>query len=141
MGKTHKGAVWLDPEKTTAYDYYQFWINTDDADVAKFMALFTFLPMQEIEQIRRLEGADMNFAKAVLAYEATAIAHGSEGARDAFDAAASVFGAPAVPRDLCVSSRIPRGGSQGGGVDNVPSSLFESERLKQGIPAVDVFVE
>ncbi len=141
MGKTHKGAVWLDPEKTTAYDYYQFWINTDDADVAKFMALFTFLPMQEIEQIRRLEGADMNFAKAVLAYEATAIAHGSEGARDAFDAAASVFGASAVPRDLCVSSRIPRGGSQGGGVDNVPSSLFESERLKQGIPAVDVFVE
>ncbi|MDY0222904.1 MAG: tyrosine--tRNA ligase [Desulfobacterium sp.] len=141
MGKTHRGAVWLDPQKTSAYDYYQFWINTDDADVAKFMALFTFLPMHEIEQVKRLEGADMNSAKAVLAYEATAIAHGSEGAGDAFDAAASVFSAPVVPRDLCVSSKIPRGGSQGGGVDNVPSSLFESERLKQGIPVVDVFVE
>jgi tyrosyl-tRNA synthetase len=141
MGKTHKGAVWLDPLKTSAYDYYQFWINTDDADVAKFMALFTFLSMQEIDEVKKLKGADMNSAKAVLAYEATAIAHGGEAASAAFDAAASVFGAPAVPKGLCASSSIPRGVSQGASVDNVPSSLFEVERLKQGIPAIDVFVE
>lgn len=141
MGKTHKGAVWLDPLKTSAYDYYQFWINTDDADVAKFMALFTFLPMQEIEQVKTLEGVDINSAKAILAYEATAIAHGGEAASAAFDAAASVFGAPAIPKALCASSAIPRGVTQGASVDNVPSSVFEAERLKQGIPAIDVFVE
>lgn len=141
MGKTHKGAVWLDPQKTSAYDYYQFWINTDDADVAKFMALFTFLPMHEIEQVKKLEGADMNSAKAILAYEATAIAHGGEGAGNAFDAATSVFGVPKVSKTLCASSGIPRGEVQGVSVDNVPSSVLDLERLKQGIPAVDLFVE
>ncbi len=74
MGKTHKGAVWLDPERFSPYDYYQFWVNCDDADVARFLALFTFLPMHEIEQVRSLEGADLNRAKTILAYEATKIA-------------------------------------------------------------------
>ena len=141
MGKTHKGAVWLDPERTSPYDYYQFWVNTDDADVAKFLALFTFMPMEEVEQVRALEGADINLAKAVLAYEATAIAHGSEAAQAAFDAAASVFGAPCIPESLCVSSSIPRKGGESACVDSVPSSTIELERLKLGILAVDLFVE
>ncbi|MCP4114070.1 MAG: tyrosine--tRNA ligase [Desulfobacteraceae bacterium] len=141
MGKTHKGAVWLDPERTPPYDYYQFWINTDDADVAKFMALFTFMPMEEIKEVEALEGARMNAAKAILAYEATTIAHGAEAARKAFDAAASVFGAPNIPEGLCASSSIPRGGSANASADSVPSSSVDMERLKQGISAVDLFVE
>ncbi|MCP3898658.1 MAG: tyrosine--tRNA ligase, partial [Desulfobacteraceae bacterium] len=64
MGKTHKGAVWLDPERTSPYDYYQFWVNTDDADVEKFLSLFTFLPMKEIKKVKSLEGAELNSAKA-----------------------------------------------------------------------------
>ena len=78
MGKTEKGAVWLDPERTSPYDYYQFWINTDDRDVKRFLALFTFLPMEEIEEYRKLEGADLRKAKEVLAFEATKIVHGEE---------------------------------------------------------------
>jgi tyrosyl-tRNA synthetase len=141
MGKTHKGAVWLDPERTPPYDYYQFWINTDDADVAKFMALFTFMPMEEIKEVDAIEGAQMNAAKAVLAYEATTIAHGAEAAKKAFEAAASVFGAPTIPEGLCVSSSIPREGSGAVSAESVPSSSIDMERLAQGIPAVDLFVE
>src|SRR3989339_741789 len=73
MGKTVKGAIWLDPSKTTPYDYYQYWINTDDRDVARFLALFTFLPLNEINAVQSLSGAHLNAAKAVLAYEATAL--------------------------------------------------------------------
>ncbi len=141
MGKTHKGAVWLDPERTAPYDYYQFWINTDDADVAKFMALFTFMPMEEIKEVEALEGAQMNAAKAVLAYEATTIAHGAEAAQKAFEAAASVFGAPTIPEGLCGSSSIPRGGSGAVSAESVPSSSIDMSRLEQGIAAVDLFVE
>jgi tyrosyl-tRNA synthetase len=68
MGKTVKGAVWLDAERTSPYEYFQFWVNTDDPDVARFLALFTFLPMKEIRSVERLQGADLNFAKAVLAF-------------------------------------------------------------------------
>ena len=67
MGKTAKGAVWLDPLKTSPYEYYQYWINTDDRDVASFLALFTFLPMGEIKDVEGLEGADLNNSKSVLA--------------------------------------------------------------------------
>lgn len=141
MGKTHKGAVWLDSERTSPYDYYQFWVNTDDADVAKFIALFTFMPMKEVEQVRALQGADMNLAKAILAYEATAIAHGPDAAQAAFDAASSVFGTPCIPEGLCVSSTIPRGGVGAVCVDSVPTSTVALERLKLGISVVDLFVE
>ena len=81
MGKTEKGAVWLDPERTSPYEYYQFWINTDDRDVKRFLALFTFLPMEEIEEYRKLEGAELRKAKEVLAYEATKIVHGENEAK------------------------------------------------------------
>jgi tyrosyl-tRNA synthetase len=85
MGKTAKGAVWLDAERTSPYEYYQFWVNTDDRDVARFLALFTFLPMDEIRGIESLSGADLNTAKAVLAFEATTLAHGREAAIQALE--------------------------------------------------------
>ena len=78
MGKSAKGAVWLDSAKTSPYEYYQYWINTDDRDVARFLLLFTFLPRNEIREIEKLQGADLNTAKAVLAFEATLLAHGRE---------------------------------------------------------------
>ena len=78
MGKTHKGAVWLDPELTTPYDYYQYWINQDDADIERFLALFTFLPMDEIRDLGALPGEEIRRAKESLAYEATRICHGKE---------------------------------------------------------------
>jgi len=68
MGKTAKGAVWLDPDRTTPYDYYQYWVNSDDRDVVRFLSLFTFLPMTEIEAVKSFEGSDLNLAKSVLAY-------------------------------------------------------------------------
>src|SRR3972149_4615228 len=92
MGKTEKGAVWLDPQRTSPYEYYQFWINTDDRDVKRFLALFTFLPMEEIEEeYGNLEGADLRKGKEVLAYEATQIVHGEEEARKAREASRALF--------------------------------------------------
>ncbi len=138
MGKTAKGAVWLDAEQTSPYDYYQYWINTDDRDVSRFLALFTFLPMEEIRQIERLSGADLNGAKAVLAFEATRIAHGSREAVNAYRAAASMFGTRKVPANILPTSTIPRGDS-GSDDDAVPSSFLDVETLKAGIPAFKLF--
>jgi tyrosyl-tRNA synthetase len=137
MGKTAKGAVWLDPERTSPYDYYQFWVNTDDRDVARFLALFTFLPMDEIRAAESLSGADLNSAKAVLAFEATLLAHGRAAAGQAWEAAAGVFGARAVPENLLPSSTIPRGGAAG---DNqgVPQTVVPMDELAAGIPAFKV---
>lgn len=137
MGKTHSGAVWLDPERTSSYEYYQFWINADDRDVARFLALFTFLPMAEIRAVEKLDGSEMNAAKAVLAFEATAIAHGREAAVSAREAAASMFGARDVPIHLLPSSRAPRGGDAGEAA--VPSSMLSSGEMGDGIPAFKVF--
>ncbi|MGD9005525.1 MAG: tyrosine--tRNA ligase, partial [Desulfobacterales bacterium] len=108
MGKTAKGAVWLDAAKTSPYEYYQYWINTDDRDVVRFLALFTFLPMAEIHQIDQLSGADLNSAKAILAFEATRLAHGNQAAIEAHQAAASMFGTRQVPADILPSSTLPR---------------------------------
>ena len=138
MGKTAKGAVWLDAERTSTYDYYQYWINSDDRDVARFMALFTFLPMEEIQAVAALQDAELNQAKAILAYEATAIAHGRPAAEEAFQAAASMFGGRVIPSDLLPSSRIPRGESTRGD-SVVPQSDMAFERLAQGIPAFKLF--
>jgi tyrosyl-tRNA synthetase len=91
MGKTERGAVWLDPEKTSPYEYYQFWINTDDRDVKRFSALFTFLSMKEVEEYGRLKGADIRQAKEVLAFETTRIVHGEEEAKRARDASKALF--------------------------------------------------
>ncbi|MBW1711776.1 MAG: tyrosine--tRNA ligase, partial [Deltaproteobacteria bacterium] len=91
MGKTASGAVWLDRERTSPYDYYQYWINTEDADVERFLAYFTFLPMDQVRELGRLKGAELNRAKEVLAYEATRLNHGQEEADKARDAALAAF--------------------------------------------------
>jgi tyrosyl-tRNA synthetase len=138
MGKTAKGAVWLDSERTSPYEYYQYWVNTDDRDVARFLALFTFLPMAEIRQIEMLEGVDLNSAKVVLAFEATLLAHGKENAVKAYQGSASMFGDREVPAHILPSSTIPRGDSR---VDDigVPQTYVEMEELKEGIPAFKLF--
>ncbi len=134
MGKTAKGAVWLDPLKTSPYEYYQYWINTDDRDVTSFLALFTFLPMDEIKDVEGLEGADLNNSKSVLAFEATMLAHGLEEAVNAHNASASMFGVRSVPEHILPTSTIPRHNEMEGH-NSVPSSYIGMEQLKQGIPA------
>jgi tyrosyl-tRNA synthetase len=105
MGKTAAGAVWLNPDMFSVYDYWQFWRNTEDGDVGRFLRLFTDMPLEEISRLEKLEGAELNDAKKVLATEATAILHGraaaeqaAETARRAFEEGASV-GLPTVDWD------------------------------------------
>ena len=92
MGKTQKGAVWLDPEKTSPYEFYQYWRNVDDADVEKCLGLLTFLPMDEVRRLGALQGSEINEAKRVLAYEVTKLIHGEEEANKAREAAEALFG-------------------------------------------------
>jgi tyrosyl-tRNA synthetase len=138
MGKTAKGAVWLDPHRTSPYEYFQFWVNTDDRDVERFLSLFTFLPMSEIIEAVGLEGAALNSAKAVLAYEATRLAHGSQEADKAYAAAQQIFGSKPVAHDLLPSSAIPRQTSSDGD-ETAPSSILSMEGLKRGVPAFKLF--
>lgn len=138
MGKTAKGAIWLDPERTPPYEYYQYWVNTDDRDVARFLALFTFIPMDEIRALDTLEGSELNSAKAVLAFETTLLAHGREEALKAYQAAASMFGGRTISGHLLPSSSVPRGESGRDDV-SVPHSLVEAHALKAGIPAFKLF--
>lgn len=91
MGKTVAGAVWLDEEKTSVYDFYQYWRNIDDADVIKCMKMLTFVPVEEIEEYEKLEGQEINKAKSVLAYELTKLVHGKEKADEADNAAKAIF--------------------------------------------------
>ena len=93
MGKTVSGAVWLDPEKTSPYDFYQYWRNVDDADVLKCIRMLTFLPLEEIESMSSWEGSQLNKAKEILAYELTKLVHGDEEAEKAQNAAKALFGA------------------------------------------------
>jgi tyrosyl-tRNA synthetase len=138
MGKTAKGAIWLDPERTSPYEYYQYWVNTDDRDVARFLALFTFLPMDEIRAIESLQGADLNSAKVVLAFETTLLAHGKAEALNAYQAAVSMFGRRNVPDHILPSSSVPRGTEDQEDV-SVPHTFVEADRLKAGIPAFKLF--
>jgi tyrosyl-tRNA synthetase len=138
MGKTAAGAVWLDPQRTSPYDYYQFWVNSDDRDVRRFLALFTFLPMDEISAVERLEGVELNSAKAILAFEATCLAHGYDEARKAYTAACEMFGARRIPDHVLPSSGIPRQSALDAG-DSVPSSSMPMGDLKTGIPAFRLF--
>ncbi len=91
MGKTEAGALWLDPNKTSPYDFYQYWRNVDDADVEKCLSLLTFLPMDEVRRLGALEGAEINQAKRVLAFEVTKLVHGEDEAQKAQDAADALF--------------------------------------------------
>ena len=92
MGKTQSGAVWLDPEKTSPYDFYQYWRNVADADVIKCLKMLTFLPLEQILEMEQWEGSQLNKAKEILAYELTALVHGEEEAKKADAAAKALFG-------------------------------------------------
>lgn len=117
MGKTEKGAVWLDPEKTSPYDFYQYWRNVDDADVIKCMKLLTFLPLEEIAKYEKLEGAEINKAKEVLAFELTKLVHDEEEAIKAQTVAKALFA---------------------GGADNsnMPSTTLTDDDFADGVVSV-----
>lgn len=100
MGKTESGAVWLDPEKTSPYDFYQYWRNVDDADVIRCLKILTFLPLNEIEEMSKWEGSQLNQAKEILAYEVTKLIHGEEEAIKAQNAAKAIFGGGAHSEDM-----------------------------------------
>ena len=93
MGKTASGAVWLDPNKTTPYDFYQYWRNVGDQDVLKCIRMLTFLPLEQIDEMDKWEGSQLNRAKEILAYELTALVHGEEEAKKAEESAKALFGA------------------------------------------------
>ena len=93
MGKTQSGAVWLDREKTTPYEFYQYWRNVADADVLKCIRMLTFLPLEQINEMDKWEGSKLNEAKEILAYELTKLVHGEDDANQAKEAARSLFGA------------------------------------------------
>ena len=121
MGKTERGAVWLDPELTSPYEFYQYWINVDDRDVERFLALFTFLPMEEVRRLGSLEGEALREAKEVLAFEVTKMVHGEQQALKARD----------------TSRRAFRG--EGGDLEALPTTAIDRSRLEEGIPAYELF--
>jgi len=130
MGKTERGTVWLDPELTSPYEYYQFWINTNDSDVERFLALFTFLPMEEIKEVRNLVDSRLNMAKAVLAFEATEITHGHEAAVDAWRESAKLFNAKPLEKGLLPSSSIPRE------ADALEACIHDSVVVTESMPVI-----
>ena len=132
MGKTHKGAVWLDPERTSPYDYYQYWINQDDRDVERFLALFTFLPMDEVRNLGALEGAEIRKAKAVLAYEATKLCHGQEAADNARDESVRLFGVDSSEKESLSAETSDE-------INQGPSYSISRQELDEGIPAYILF--
>jgi tyrosyl-tRNA synthetase len=138
MGKTAAGAVWLDPERTSPYDYYQYWVNSDDADVRRFLALYTFLPMDEIREAGALKDASLNFAKSVLAFETTRLVHGMAEAEKAYHGAIKMFGSKKVPRSILPSSSIHGSASEEGN-DSIPQTLMDRMELEKGIPAFRLF--
>jgi tyrosyl-tRNA synthetase len=113
MGKTASGAVWLNADMKSPYEYWQFWRNTDDADVARFLKLFTTLPLDEIERLAALQGAEINEAKKALADSATSLLHGTDAARVAAETARQTFEEGAIAENL-PSVEIPRAELQAG---------------------------
>src|SRR5436189_4301891 len=107
MGKTAKGAVWLNADEFSPYDFWQYWRNTEDADVVKFLKLFTILPMAEIAKLAALQGSEINEAKKVLATEATALLHGRDAAKSAAETARQTFEEGAIAENL-PTIEIPR---------------------------------
>lgn len=122
MGKTEKGALWLDRDKTSPYDFYQYWRNIDDADVEKCLALLTFLPMDEVRRLGSLEGAEINKAKEILAYEVTKLIHSEEDAIKAQEAARALFG---------------------GGTDseNMPTTDIAFSELGEGMTVIELMIK
>jgi tyrosyl-tRNA synthetase len=122
MGKTQSGAVWLDAEKTTPYDFYQYWRNVDDADVIRCLKMLTFLPLDEIARYEALEGSELNEAKKVLAYEVTKLVHGENTANEVSRAAQAIFG-------------------KGQSSENMPTTVIEEKRIKEGMNILDIMLE
>lgn len=122
MGKTMSGAVWLDREKTSPYEFFQYWRNIEDASVEKCLALLTFLPMDEVRKLGALEGSEINHAKEVLAYEVTKLVHSKEDADAAIEAARSLF-------------------SNNNASTNAPTTEIELARLEEGIAILDILKE
>ena len=122
MGKTEAGAIWLDPEKTSPYDFYQYWRNVDDRDVEKCLALLTFLPMEEVKRLGSLEGSRINRAKEVLAFELTKTIHGEEEALKAQAAARALF-------------------SSGSNLEAAPTTEISGAEMQQGINILDLLMK
>lgn len=122
MGKTMKGAVWLDPEKTSPYEFYQYWRNIEDVKVEECLGLLTFLPMDEVRRLGALEGAQINHAKDVLAFEITKIVHGEEEAKKAQDAARALF-------------------ADGGKSKDMPTTVYKKAELDEGKDLITLLVE
>jgi len=140
MGKTEEGTVWLDASMTSPYHYYQYWINTDDRDVERFLALFTFLPLEEIRSVRPLKDAELNMAKEVLAFEATVINHGKDQALEAWRSSVALFGRRTIFKELFPSSEIPRE-ETAETVESIPTTVIDKERLTKGVVAFEIFRE
>jgi len=121
MGKTAQGAVWLNADLLSPYDYYQYWRNTEDADVSKFLKLFTTMPMDEIAKLEALQGQEVNEAKKILAFEVTKLCHGEQAANEAQQTAQKVF-------------------EQGSVGDDLPSIDVASSDLENGMTFVDLFI-
>ena len=122
MGKTQKGAVWLDPNKTSPFEFFQYWRNVGDGDVIKCLKMLTFLPLEEIEKMEKYEGSELNKAKEVLAYELTALVHGEEEAKKALEAARGLFSA--------------------GNAENMPTAELSDEDFKDGsIDTISILVK
>ena len=122
MGKTAKGAVWLDPNKTSPYEFYQYWRNVGDQDVLKCLRMLTFLPLEQIDEMDKWEGSQLNTAKEILAFELTKLVHGEEEAKKAQDAAKALF-------------------VGGGDMSNVPSTTLTADNLTDGsIGILDLMV-
>lgn len=122
MGKTENGAVWLNADMLSPYDYYQYWRNVDDADVSTLLRRFTILPMDEIKKLEALQGADINEAKKSLAFEATKLCHGESASKEAETTALKVFEQGTVGADL-------------------PSIKIDTDRLNDGVPVIELFIE
>ncbi|HPG01768.1 MAG: tyrosine--tRNA ligase [Methylobacteriaceae bacterium] len=122
MGKTHSGAVWLEADMCSPWDYWQFWRNAEDADVARFLKLFTFLPMDEIARLAALGGAEINEAKKVLANEATALVHGREAAEQAAETARKTF-------------------EEGVAADTLPTVEISAAEMDAGVGVLTAFVQ
>ncbi len=137
MGKTEKGALWLDPQKTSPYDYYQYWVNVDDRDVVRFLYYFTFLPVEEIKSVETLSGADLNIAKTILAFEATRVTHGEKEANKALQAAVAAFGGRQIPAEILPASKIPRG-KLSAAEKSIPGSEIAHSELQAGPLLIDI---
>ena len=146
MGKTADGAVWLNPDRVSPYEYWQYWRNSEDADVGRFLRLFTELSLDEIARLEALDGAEINEAKAILATEATALCHGREAARAAAETAERTFGRSAgTPTDVVELQGQPIEATatlrQATLTVGLPSIEIPRSRLDEGVPVYDLLRE